>query len=415
MADPKDLEIVYRDPASLEPYERNSRTHSEAQVRQIRRNMERFGNYNPILLRDDETRIGAGHGRQLAALLKPPMNRVPTITLRGLSDDDWRALIIADNKLAENAGWDPVMLKLELGDLQGAGFDLSFSGFDALELRGIFSTQDGNVDPDEVPDAPAQPVSQAGDVWLLGPHILVCGDCTDPEVVAKALAGQKPHLMVTDPPFGVDYSPEWRTKALKDGGHRAEGAVRNDDRADWREAWALFPGDVAYVWHADKGSSAVEAGLQSCGFETRNLIVWNKSQLVVGRGHYHSKHEAAWYVVRKGANGHWQGSRKEATVWDIEHRRSETGHGTQKPVEAMARPIRNNSEQGDRVYEPFSGSGTTIIAAQMNKRICHAIELESAYVDVGCRRFAEFSGVEPILAETGESWDQVKVRRLEVV
>lgn len=414
MAEAEDLEIVYRDPAGLVPYDRNSRTHSAEQVRQIRRNMERFGNYNPILLRGDEQSIGAGHGRQLAALLKPPMKRVPTITLHGLSDEEWKALIIADNKLAENAGWDPGLLKLELADLQGAGFDLSFTGFNSLELTSIFSTQEGNTDPDAVPDTPAHPVSVLGDLWRLGEHRIICGDCTTKDVVDAVLEGNKPHLCTTDPPYGVIYDSSWRSKALKDGANRAEGTVNNDDRDDWREAWALFPGDVIYCWHADRHASAVDASLVACGFELRAQIIWSKTRFVIGRGHYHVGHEPCFYSVRKGSNGHWSGSRKESTVWNIDHVKSETGHSTQKPVEAFARPIRNNSQPGDRVYDPFLGSGSSLIAAHTNKRILHGCEINPAYIDVCATRWQSFSGGEAVLAATGETFAQVKARRGEV-
>ncbi len=410
----EDLEIKYRDPAGLVPYGKNARTHSAEQVRSI----DEFGFVNPILLRDDEQSIGAGHGRQMAALLKPALTRVPTVSIPGLTDDQWKALILADNKLAMNAGWDEGLLKLELADLQGAGFDLSLTGFGSLELTSIFSTQEGRTDPDDTPEPPATPVSQLGDLWRLGDHWLICGDSTDPKTVERVLQAQKPHLMVTDPPYGVNYDPAWRNTALrKDGskiGARATGQVANDDRADWREAWALFPGDVAYVWHGGLSSDLVAESLESVGFEKRAQIIWNKTVMVIGRGHYHPKHEPCWYAVRKGGTGHWSGDRKQTTVWDIDHRKSETGHGTQKPVEAMARPIRNNSQPGDRVYEPFAGSGTTVIAAQMNKRICHAIELSPAYVDVILKRFEAFTGTAPTLADTGETFEAVKARRAAV-
>lgn len=412
---PDDLFIQYRDPASLEDYDRNARTHSPEQVRQIRRSMDEFKVYNPILLRDDEKTIGAGHGRKLAALLKPAIARVPTITLRGLTDAQWRALVIADNKLALNAGWNENILRMELGDLQAEGFDLSITGFSSLELTGFFTTEEGQTDPDAAPEPPAIPVSRLGDLWRLGDHLLICGDCTEKEVVDRVLAGQKPHLMVTDPPYGVDYDPAWRSAALKDGAKRAEGQVQNDHQPDWREAWGLFPGEVAYIWHDALACGVVSEGLRAAAFDLRSQIIWNKGAAAIGRGHYHWKHEACFYAVRKGGNGHWAGDRKQTTVWDIEHRKSETGHSTQKPVEAMARPIRNNSKPGDRIFDPFCGSGSSIIAAQMNKRITHAIELNPAYVDVALRRFAEFTGVAPILAETEQTFEQVKAARFDVV
>lgn len=407
-------EQVERRPTdALVPYARNARTHSPEQVGQIAASMREFGWTYPVLV-DEEDSIIAGHGRVLAAQ-KLKLPEVPVMVARGWSEAQKKAYILADNKLAENAGWDEALLRVELADLQAEGFDLSLTGFSSLELTGLFSTQDGNTDPDETPEPPATPTSQAGDLWRLGDHRLICGDCTDKATVERVLDGQKPHLMVTDPPYGVEYDPAWRSKALQDGARRAEGLVQNDDRDDWREAWALFPGDVAYVWHAPHRAPEVLASLEAVALLRRWHIIWNKSRQVLGRGHYHLKHEACWYAIREGANGHWSGDRKQTTVWDIDHARSETGHGTQKPVEAMARPIRNNSQPGDRVYDPFMGSGTTIIAAQMNKRIAHGCELSPAYVDVCLQRFAAFTGQQPVLAETGETFEQVKARRLEVI
>ena len=414
--------MVYRNPKELVPYERNSRQHSPEQIAKIRASIREFGFTNPILLKDDEQTIGAGHARCQASLLEK-LKRVPTITLRGLSEEQWRAYVIADNQLAiTGSSWDEAMLKLELSDLQASGFDLSLTGFGSLELTGIFSTQEGNTDPDETPEAPAQPVTRPGDLWKLGDHLIVCGDSTDKATVDRVLAGRKPHLLVSDPPYGVEYDPAWRNDAVQAGkgkgapGGRAVGKVSNDDKADWREAWALFSGDVAYIWHGHIQGAAVTASLHACDFELRSAIIWDKGRIAISRGHYHWQHEACFYAVRKGANGHWSGDRKQSTVWQISKpQKSETGHGTQKPVECMARPIRNNSAPGDRVYDPFIGSGTTLIAAQMNKRIAHGCELNPAYVDVACTRFAAFTGVAPVLVETGETFEEVKARRLEVV
>jgi DNA modification methylase len=405
---------------ALKGYDRNARSHPASQVQVLANIVRERGWTNPLLIDDDDV-IVAGHGRiEVARKLK--MTEVPCVRLSGLTPEQIREVRISDNQTALLSGWDDVLLKLELGELQGLGIDLSLTGFSSLELTGIFSTQEGSTDPDTVPDVPAQPVTQPGDLWRLGDHWLICGDSTDKETVERVLQGQRPHLMVTDPPFGVDYDPEWRDRAAEFSpsmGNRkdtAKGVVMNDHRADWREAWALFPGDVAYVWHADKGASITEIGLKVCGFETRALIIWNKSHLVVGRGHYHSKHEAAWYMVRKGANGHWSGDRKQTTVWDIDKpQKSETGHGTQKPVECMARPLRNNSQPGDRIFEPFAGSFTTGIAAQMNKRIVHAIELDPKYVDVGILRWEQFTGQKATLDGDGRTFEEISAARREVV
>lgn len=216
--------------------------------------------------------------------------------------------------------------------------------------------------------------------------------------------------MVTDPPYGVEYDPAWRNDALRaDGsaiGCRAIGKVENDDRADWTEAWKLFGGDVAYVWHAGLFAQVVADSLIAAGFELKTQIIWNKSNFAIGRSHYHWKHEPCWYVVRKGKTGHWNGDRTQSTVWDIQKpNKSETGHGTQKPVECMERPIRNNSNYGDSVYEPFSGSGTTIIAAEQTGRRCYAMELSPNYVDVAVKRWQTATGKVAYLEESGKTFE----------
>lgn len=226
--------------------------------------------------------------------------------------------------------------------------------------------------------------------------------------------------MVTDPPYGVSYDADWRNHAARTSpgmGNRAIGAgavgkVNNDDRADWREAWALFRGDVAYVWHAGARAATVAESLRATGFVARAQIIWAKQQFAIGRGDYHWKHEPCWYVVRKGKTGHWAGDRKQTTLWEIDKPvRSETGHSTQKPVECMKRPIENNSLPGDAAYEPFSGSGTTIIAGEMTDRRIRAIELSPAYVDVAVERWQNFTGKKAMRASTGETFEGVRERR----
>ena len=400
---------------ALIPYARNARTHSPAQVAQIAASIREFGFTNPVLV-DGQRGVIAGHGRLLAAR-QLGMDTVPTIELGHLTEAQRRAYVLADNKLALNAGWDDDVLRLELGELGIEGFDLSLIGFSDTELAGLLDTTDGLTDPDDVPDAPDEPVTVLGDVWLLGRHRLVCGDSTTVEAVDACLAGVKPHLMVTDPPYGVNYDADWRNKALRaDGlpiGGQAIGKVENDDRADWSEAWALFPGDVAYVWHAGNMAHTVADSLLAVGLEIRAQIIWAKSQFVIGRGHYHPHHEPCWYAVRKNATGHWAGDRKQSTLWQIDKpQKSETGHSTQKPVECMKRPIENNSSPGQAVYEPFSGSGTTVIAAEMTGRACHAVELSPAYVDVAVLRWQAFTGQQAVLAATGEPFAAVQAARV---
>lgn len=406
--------VERRKVSALLPYARNARTHSPEQVAQIARSITEFGFTNPVLV-DETGTIIAGHGRVLAAK-KLALADVPVIVAEGWTEAQKRAYVIADNKLAENAGWDISLLRMEIGELKAMDFDLSLTGFDPSGITSLLNTTGGETDPDDVPAESTGPATaRRGDVWTLGRHRLMCGDSTSAEDVVALLDGRKPHLMVTDPPYGVEYDADWRNKALRaddtpsDG--RAVGKVANDDRADWREAWALFPGDVAYVWHGALHSSVVQESLIATGFVLRTQIVWSKQHFVISRGDYHYRHEPCWYAVRKGGKSHWGGKRDQQTVWEVAHRRSETGHSTQKPVECMKRPIENNSVAGDAVYEPFSGSGTTIIAAEMTGRDALAMEISPAYVDVAIKRWQAFAGKEATL--DGTTFAAVAAQRAE--
>ncbi len=379
---------------TLIPYASNARTHSDEQVAQIAASMREWGWTNPILI-DDAGMIIAGHGRVMAAR-KLGLKDAPVMVASGWTEAQKKAYVLADNQLALNAGWNAELLVTEIKGLDELGFDLTLLGFGDLGAL-LADKTEGLTDPDDVPEVPVDPVTVLGDVWLLGKHRLVCGDSTTVETVDACLNGVKPHLMVTDPPYGVEYDADWRNKAMRaDGsavGGRAIGKVENDDKADWSEAWALFPGDVAYVWHAGNMAHTVAESLIRNGLHIRAQIIWNKSNMVISRGDYHPKHEPCWYAVRKGKPGHYDGGRKQTTVWDINKpQKSETGHSTQKPVECMKRPIENNSSPGQAVYEPFSGSGTTIIAGEMTGRSIHAIELSPAYVDVAIKRWQDFTG-----------------------
>jgi DNA modification methylase len=380
--------------SELIPYVNNARKHSEIQIQQIAASIKEFGFNNPILI-DSENGIIAGHGRMEGARLLG-LDSVPCIEVKHLTEAQKKAFIIADNQIATRSEWDFEKLQIEVEGLNAEDFNLDLLGFDPSQIIGMLDSNEGLTDPDEIPEN-VEPVAKLGDVWRLGRHTLVCGDCTDEGVVSACLNGVTPHLMVTDPPYGVEYDANWRNEALRGNGEpigdRAVGKVNNDERADWREAWALFPGDVAYVWHAGNKANVVADSLIACDLEIRSQIIWAKNNIVIGRGDYHPKHEACWYAVKKKATGHWQGSRKENTIWNIDKpRKSETGHSTQKPVECMKRPIENNSSAGQAVYEPFSGSGTTIIAAEMTGRCCHAIELNPEYVDIAVKRWEDFTG-----------------------
>lgn len=408
--------VERRDVSELIPYARNARIHSEAQVAQIAASIKEWGWTTPVLI-DENGGIIAGHGRVLAAR-KLKLDQVPVMTAAGWSEAQKRAYVLADNQLALNAGWDVDLLKVEIGELKGEGFDLGLMGFDAGFLDTLLADPgtDGLTDPDDAPEVSQFPVSATGDVWQLGKHRLLCGDSTVATDVDKVLMGVRPLLMVTDPPYGVEYDANWRNEAKRaDGtkiGASAVGKVKNDDKVDWREAWALFPGEVAYVWHAGNMAHVVAESLLAVDFEIRAQIIWAKHQFVIGRGHYHPHHEPCWYAVRKKGTGHWVGDRKQSTLWQIDKpRKSETGHSTQKPVECMKRPIENNSTPGQAVYEPFSGSGTTIIAAEMTGRQCLAIELAPEYVDVAVKRWQAFTGKEATLDGTDRTFNEIAEER----
>jgi hypothetical protein len=266
----------------LIPFARNARTHSDAQVSQIAASIREWGWTNPVLVAEDGTII-AGHGRVLAAR-KLRIADVPVMVAAGWTDSQKRAYAIADNKLTLNGGWDEELLGLEIGELEVLGFDLDLIGFTEGE-RAALAAQftEGLTDPDDVPDLPSDPIARAGDVWILGPHRLLCGDSTSPEDTEKLLAGVKPHLMVTDPPYGVNYDPAWRKRAGVNLNARKLGKVANDDRADWREAWELFPGSVAYVWHAGRHTSEVQQSLEAAGFDMRSQIIWAKDRFALSR------------------------------------------------------------------------------------------------------------------------------------
>jgi len=391
----------------LKPYAQNAKTHGDDQVAKIAASMAEFGWTVPVLVAEDGEVI-AGHGRILAAT-QLGLTEAPVIVLGHLTEAQRRAYRIADNKLTEMGGWDEALLSAELRDLLAEDFDLSLIGIADGELdRLLAETIEAEAGPregeDEVPETPEEPVSRPGDLWILGPHRLLCGDATTAGDVERVLAGVKPLLMVTDPPYGVDYDPAWRNKAGV-AATRRTGKVLNDDRADWREAWALFPGDVAYVWHGALHAATVADSLEATGFSIRSQIVWAKDRLVLSRGDYHWQHEPCWYAVRKTGKGHWAGDRKQTTLWRIASRDqdAETAHGTQKPVECMRRPMVNNSSPGQAVYEPFMGSGTTLIAAETTGRVCLGIELNPAYVDVAVTRWQQFTGKAAVLDGSPET------------
>lgn len=381
----------------------NPRTITETQLAQLRASLERFNLADPIIIDTDNTVVG-GHQRltvlQLLGRADDEIDvRIPS---RKLSDDEFRELALRLN--ANGGDWDWSVL--------GEHFDADFLhdiGFEAHDLV----EHDLMEDPDVVVDltVEAEPrVSEVetlkeswqtarGQLWALGRHRLLCGDATSKDDVGRLLDGAVPFIMITDPPYGVNYDPAWREE--RGLAPSSLGAVPNDDRADWREAWALFPGDVAYVWHAALFTSTVQASLEAAGFDLRSQIVWCKPHFAIGRGHYHWQHEPCWYAVRHGRSANWHGDRDLSTVWSISLRDQDTNtdHSTQKPIECMQIPMRQHTQRSDGVYDPFCGSGTSIIAAQRLGRTCYAMEIDPGYVAVILQRYADATGERPLLLE----------------
>ncbi len=392
----------------IKPYPSNPRTHPPAQITLLAELMKKFGPDQDIVV-DELGEILKGHGR-LSAAIEGGIDPYPVTQRFGLSSEDKIALRISDNQVALLSGWNNELVQFELKKLQAANYPIDLLGFDNVQLVSFMATK-SDADPEATPEPPVVPVSRLGDMWQLGKHRILCGDSTKAEDVERVLDSKKPNLCVTDQPYGVEYDADWRNDRDRANGKaygaRAVGKVENDDRADWREAYALFPGDIIYAWSAGLRSRQIVEALESCGFQPRAQIIWVKDRLVIGRGDYHFMHEPCWYAVRKGKKGNWTGDRKQTTVWEIAHAKSETGHSTQKPIECMRRPIQNNSKPGDYIYEPFAGSGTLIIAAEMMNRFALAIEISPNYTDVCVERWQIFSKGEAILVGDGRTFAQI--------
>lgn len=411
------MKIRLADPETLKPYPHNPRVISQAAIDKVLASVREFGWRQPIVV-DEDGVILVGHTRRLAAI-KGGYKQVPVHDATGLSDAQKRAYRLADNRTGEESEWDMPVLATEIAGLRALDFDLKPLGFDTPELRALEAKEPGK-DAEATPEPPKNPVTRPGDLWQLGDHYVRCGDSTKAEDVSDLLDGAKPGLMVTDPPYGVNYDATWRGKAGHANlGRNRTGRVVADERIDWREAWALFLGDVAYIWHAGRHASEVQISLEASGFEIRSQIIWRKTVMAMGRGDYHWQHEPCWYAVRQGRKSNWGGGRKQTTVWDIASplhimggsKEEKTEHPTQKPIECMKRPIENNSAPGDAVYDPFLGSGTTLIAAEMTGRRCYGMEISPAYCDVIVRRWQEFTGKTATLAESGQTFEQVAKQR----
>lgn len=390
----------------ITPYPKNARTHPPDQIALLANMLKRWGPDQPIVV-DEDGVILKGHGRLLAAI-EAGLEEFPVVERRGLPAAEKSAIRIADNQVALLAGWDSVLIGGELSELEMTGFDLPFLGFPETQLIGwgLQSGTEGLQDPEIAPELPKDVFVRGGDLWMLGDHRLLCGDATNAKDVERLLGKDQPHFMVTDPPYGVNYNPNWRNEKLS---AYAIGRVQNDDRWDWREAWNLFPGDIIYCWSGCKFLIESGIALQQSGFNLRVEIIWAKLHHPIGRGDYHVRHKSCWYAVRDGKPAHWNGARNQNTLWEIGHSKSETGHGTQKPIECMKRPMENNSQPRDFVYDPFVGSGTTIIAAEMTARKALAIEIDPGYCQVSIERWQSFTGKQATL--DGKAFAEVQRER----
>ena len=362
----------------LTDYYKNPRSLSEKEFKQLKTSLDKFGMIDkPIVNADSVHTIIGGHQRKHVLEAEGVKEVECWIPDRELSDKEVEELNIRLNKNTGSWDFDVLANEFEIDDLLEWGFERNELD---LDLWAEDAPEDVEPQIDKAEELREKWGVETGQLWQLSEHRLICGDCTDKAVVERLLGDDKPSLMVTDPPYGVEYESE-------------KGVVTNDDRFDWSDAYNLFSGDVAYVWHGERTSLDVGINLRSCGFEIRSRIVWVKPSLTMGRGHYHFQHEGAWYAVKTGAVSHWCGDHKQSTVWNID--RENHQHPTVKPIECMERPIKNH--ESEFVYDPFLGSGTTLIACERLGRKCRAVEISPAYVAVAIQRWVDVTGKEPVL------------------
>jgi DNA modification methylase len=387
---------------ALIPYARNARTHSDTQVAQIAASIAEFGWTNPILI-DGERGLIAGHGRLLAAR-KLELQEVPAIELAHLTPEQKKAYILADNKLAENAGWDAELLKLELAELKAADFDMELMGFSNKELDeflGMDEEGGGLTEDDAIPETPVDPVSRPGDLWILGNHRLLCGDSTVLADVEHLMGGQLADMAFTDPPYNVDY------------GNSAKDKIRGKDRRILNDALGdgfykflydaclnllLVTKGACYVCMSSSELHTLQKAWLDAGGKWSTFVIWAKNTFTLGRADYQRQYEPILYGWKQGSEHFWCGDRDQSDIWNYNKPRVNDLHPTMKPVELVERAIKNSSKSRDIVLDLFGGSGTTMIACEKTSRYARLMELDPKFVDVIVKRWEDYTGQKATLS-----------------
>ena len=413
------LQVVTWPVEKLIPYARNARTHSAEQVAQVAASIAEFGWTNPILAGADGIVI-AGHARLLAAR-KLGMTEVPVIVLDHLTESQRRALVLADNRLALNAGWDEEMLRVEMAALDDDGFNLEVVGFTDEEIADLLRDPEevhaGNTDDDAVPETPETAITVPGDTWLLGQHRLLCGDSVQMECVEKVLAGGLADMVFCDPPYNVNYGATMKDKLRGKARKIANDDLGQDFEQFLRDACvnilAVTKGAI-YVCMSSSELHTLQKAFREAGGHWSTFVIWAKNTFTMGRSDYQRQYEPILYGWKDGTQHFWCGARDQGDVWFIKKPQVNDLHPTMKPVELVERAVRNSSKDRDTVLDPFGGSGTTLIACEKTGRQARVIELEPKYCDVICRRFMDFSGKAATLEADGRAFADVAAERLGV-
>ncbi len=401
----KNIEIVYKNVTELKAAEYNPRKISAAQIEHLKKSLSSFDCVEPIVVNTFKGREGViigGHQR-FKIMQSLGESEVPCIEI-AIPLEKEKELNIRLNKNTGDFDFDMLEEHFEIDDLLEWGFEEGELDFEVEQVEGL-------CDEDEVPETPAQPVTILGDIWLLGDHRLMCGDSTSVDAVEKLMGGQAPNIMITDPPYGVKYEADWRAnaKGRVKTAREENSNLMNDERADWYDSYVLFPGNVAYVWHASAFTDVVMDGLRRAGFDIKQQIIWNKNVHALSRSDYHWKHEPCWYAVKPKGERNWKGGRTQMTVWDIPSivfEKDKTAHPTQKPVEIYTKALEHHTNQGEYVYDPFGGSGTLIMACEKLQRRGISMEFDPKYCDVIINRWEKFTGKKAVHEKTGKSFEE---------